>query len=178
MPSHSSNNAREWLAQRQHPLTLADKTYAGHLLTNQLEDIQACFRDLYVNKSTTERRDYNELTPCVACEDNFVALDTNITQDINSAFGHTVCRPPREGEANDNYDSEFSEKRRLNLCIPCFAKNIAADAVGLRIQRGEPADIDTELRVAHCFVAQEPFSTLSRRGQDKKNAVALLAPLL
>ena len=174
----SNNNARERLAQRQHPLTLADKTYAGHLLTNQLEDIQACFRDLYVNKYTTDRHDFDEYTPCVACEDNFVALDTNITQDINSVFGHTVCRPPREGEANDNYDSEFSEKRRLNLCIPCFAKNIAADAVGRHIQRGEPADIDTELRVAHCFVAQEPWSTYAKLGQDKKNAVALLAPLL
>jgi hypothetical protein len=166
---NSNKNARPRSTQRQQPLTLADKTYAGYLLTNKLEDIQACFRDLYFNRSTANRHDFDEFTLCVACEDNFVALDMNITQDVNSVFGHTECRPPFEGEANDNFDSEFSEKKRLNLCVPCFAKQAAALAVGLSIQQGRPADIDAELRKAHGFVAQEPFSTLSRRGQEKKN---------
>jgi hypothetical protein len=164
---NSNKNARP--SSTQQPLTLADKTYAGYLLTNKLDDIQACFRDLYLNRSTTDRHDFDEFTPCVACSENFVALDMNITQDVNSVFGHTECRPPLEGEANDNFDSEFSEKKRLNLCVPCFAKQAAALAVGLCIQQGRPADIDAELRKAHGFVAQEPFSTLSRRGQEKKN---------
>ncbi|GMI47530.1 hypothetical protein TrCOL_g7446 [Triparma columacea] len=169
---NKNKNARP--RSTQQPLTLADKTYAGYLLTNKLEDIQACFRDLYLNRSTTDRHDFDEFTLCVACEDNFVALDMNITQDVNSVFGHTECRPPFEGEANDNFDSEFSEKRRLNLCVPCFAKQAAALAVGLSIQQGRPADVDTEIRKAHSFVALEPFPTFAKRGQDKKNLMGHL----
>ena len=84
-------------------------------------------------------------------------------------FGYSECRPPLEGETNDNYDSEFAEKRRLNLCVPCYGKQAAALAVGLHLQQGQPADIDTELRLAHRFLAQDPLLVAAaKRGQDRK----------